>query len=151
MNRRAAAVAAGQFGLLTHAQARAVGFSNKAISDRVGAGFWARLERGLYVVGGAPLRWPQPLAAAVLAAGPRAAASRRSAAALWRLPGFDPGPIDVMMPHSCDHEFDLGRLRRSCLLPESHVTSIDGIRVTTPARTLFDLAAGITPKRLERA
>jgi very-short-patch-repair endonuclease len=37
------------------------------------------------------------------------------------------------------------------VLLDSHVTTHDGIPVTTPARTLFDLAAVIHPKRVERA
>ena len=39
--------------------------------------------------------WEQRLLAAVLATGLGGAASRRSAAALWRIPGFRPGPVEV--------------------------------------------------------
>jgi hypothetical protein len=57
----------------------------------------------------------------------------------------------VSTPHECDHYFSLGELHQSRYLPESHVTVVDGIRVTCPARMLFDLAAKLSFKRLERA
>ena len=47
-------------------------------------------------------------------------------------------------------EFTLGTLHQSCLLPEEHVVNLDGIRVTRPARMLFNLAADLSFKRLER-
>jgi len=90
--------------------------------------------------------------AAVLDAGNGAAASHCSAAALWRLPGFRFDELDVARPHDSDcHRPSLARLHRTRLLPPHHVTSVDGIPVTTPARTLFDLAAMLNPHRTERA
>src|SRR5438045_1705744 len=47
-----------------------------------------------------------------------------------------------------------GRLRglhESTFLPATHVTTIDGIPVTTVERTLFDLAAVLKRKKLDRA
>jgi hypothetical protein len=86
----------------------------------------------------------------VLAAGPRAAAAGRSAAALWHLPGFSAGPIEVVSPYGTSHKSPLGEVRHSCWLPDHHITVVDGIRVTRPARTLFDLAAILRPERVER-
>lgn len=92
--------------------------------------------------------------AAVLDANVGAASSHQTAAALWQLPGFALEPVEVVGRR--------GRARRSAtdavivheprmLLPH-HVVEVDGVPVTTPTRTLFDLAgsAAVHPKRLER-
>jgi hypothetical protein len=150
MNARATSIAAGQEGLLTHSQLSCCGYSKDEICHLVDAGHLRRLERALYAVAGAPETERQAILAAVLAAGPHAAASDECAANLWGLPGFAGGPV-VSTPHACDHYFSLGQLHQSRLLPEAHVVVLNGIRVTCPARTLFDLAAHIGFKRLERA
>jgi very-short-patch-repair endonuclease len=90
--------------------------------------------------------------AAVLDAGPGAVASHRTAAALWRLPGFDLSHRDVSRLHGGDHEpSSLSTLHHPRLLPAHHMTVLAGIPVTTPGRTLFDLAAILPPARTERA
>src|SRR5438552_1264488 len=141
MNARATSLAAGQEGLLTHDHLRCCGYSNDDIRHLVAVGHLRRLERSLYAVAGAPETKRQAILAAVLGAGPRAAASHGTAAELWGLPGFANNPVEVSTPYGCDHEFTLGTLHQSCLLPEEHVVNLDGIRVTRPARMLFDLAA----------
>jgi hypothetical protein len=150
MNARATSLAAGLEGLLTHDQLRACGYSNKQIEHLVISGHLQRRERALYAVAGAPNSERQKILGAVIAGGPRAAASLECAANRWGLPGFPASPV-VSTPHECDHYFALGELHQSRFLPESHVVILDGIRVTCPARTLFDLASRVSFKRLERA
>jgi len=149
MNARATSLAAGQEGLLTHDQLDDCGYSQEEICHLVDCGYLERRERALYAVAGAPKSERQAILAAVLGAGPRAAASDECAANLWGLPGFPAQPV-VSTPHECDHYFSLGKLHQSRLLPESHVVVLNGIRVTCPARTLFDIAARVSFKRLER-
>jgi hypothetical protein len=151
MKAQATCLAAGQDGLLTHNQLRCCGYSNDQIDRLVATRQLERLERELYAVAGAPKTKRQAIRAAVLAAEPNGVASHRCAPEVWGLPGFTNQPVEVSIPHGCDHEFKLGKLHQSCLLPEEHVTVVNGIRVTTPARMLFDLAADLTWKRLERA
>jgi hypothetical protein len=151
MNRAVAQQAAGQYGLVTHEQLTVLDLSDGQIRHLVEAGYLRRIVRGLYVVAGAPASWRQALLAAALAAGPHAAASYFAAAALWRLPGFEEGAVEVSTWYGCDHEFTLGRLHQSCLLHPEDLTVVDAIRVTRPARTLFDLASAVSPRRLERA
>ena len=71
--------------------------------------------------------------------------SHQAAAALWRLAGFEPGPIELTVPPTRNRTLP-ARIHRNAL---SHrdVTTIDGIPVTTPARTLIDLAS-VAPKDL---
>src|SRR5262249_4348823 len=143
MNQEAIGLAAGQDGLLIHPQLRATGYTNKQIKHLVNAGHLERLEGSLYVVAGAPATERQRVRALVIDAGAGAAASRRSAGELFGVPGYRDVPIEVATPYGCDHEFKLGRLYQSCLLPSHHITHIDGIAVTIPARMLFDLAADL--------
>ena len=90
--------------------------------------------------------------AAVLDAGPGAVASHTSAAALWRLPGFLVTPVHVSRKKgTANCRSTLAMVHRPCLLPESHVTSVGDIPVTSLPRTLFDLAGQVHPARAERA
>ncbi len=80
-----AELAARQHGVVARAQLVALGFNRQAIAYRLKVGRLHLLHRGVYAVGHRP---PSPLAtamAAVLACGPEAALSHRSAAALWRI------------------------------------------------------------------
>jgi very-short-patch-repair endonuclease len=84
--------------------------------------------------------------AAVLACGPDAALSHRSAAALWRIVPRWHAPTDVTT--TTDRRHPGIHVHRSV-----HVdaTTHYGIRVTTPARTLVDLADVLNPNQLTRA
>ena len=151
MNGQAASLAAGQEGLLTHDQLCRCGYSNEQIEYLVETGRLERLERALYAIAGAPKTKRQVIRAAVLAVGPDGGASFECAAEVWGVPGFSTLPVEVSTPYGHDHEFTLGKLHQSCFLPKEHLTVVDGIRVTTPARTLFDMASRVPWKRLERA
>ena len=121
------------------------------VQRRFEAGRWERMARGVYRLAGTPRTWRQDLIGAVFAAGPGAVASHRSAAALWDLPGFGEGPLDVLRPRHTDHRSALGPVHETRVLPTDHVTIVDAIPVTNPGRTLFDFAAILRPQRLERA
>ncbi len=87
--------------------------------------------------------------AAVLAAGPRAVLSHRSAAALWGIRHTASARIEITVPKQLRPRPNL--LPHCAVLPADEVTVHDGIPVTTPARTLFDLAAVLRPNELDRA
>jgi very-short-patch-repair endonuclease len=76
-----------------------------------------------------------------------AAISHESAAALWRLPGFPPGPLHVSRSAG---RSSLATVHRTHV-PEAHLRLFERIPVTSPARTIFDLAGVIHPGRTERA
>lgn len=77
--------------------------------------------------------------AAVLASGPEAVLSHRSAAALWGLRGSSEGAPDVTVPRKSTSS---KRIRRHLSkLPVDERTVERGIPVTTAPRTIFDLAA----------
>lgn len=92
--------------------------------------------------------------AAVLDSGPNAAISHESAAARWALPGFTIAPLHVIAARTRASVDDaLATTHRPRSLAPAHLTEIDGIAITTPTRTIFDLASspGTSPTRLERA
>ena len=143
-------LAAGQRGLVTRTQLRARGITAHAIASRVRAKRLRLLHRGVYRVGPVIAPHARELAA-VLACGPHAVVSHRSAGWLWQLLP-DPGeaPVDISL-----REGDRGRRRNISVhrvhLREHDVTTCEDIAVTTPRRTLIDLAAVLSSRDLERA
>ncbi len=85
--------------------------------------------------------------AAVLACGPGAVLSHRSAAALWGIRGFSGQTIDITVPAKSNSQ---GTIRRHySLLPADEATECEGIPVTTVPRTIFDMAANSRPEAVE--
>ncbi len=138
-----------QHGVVGARQLRSLGLSRSAIASRVRRGALLRLYRGVYAVGYKPLTEEGRWMAAVLAAGPDAVLSHRSAGILWRIM-----PRRILVPEvtrgrtfgSVD-----GLVGHRIHLPADEITAEDGIPVTTAARTVFDLAAISTPREVERA
>ena len=86
--------------------------------------------------------------AAVLAAGPDAVLSHRSAAALWGLGDTSRAAIDVTSPRKCRRpRIDA----HQTLLRPDEVTVERSIPVTNPVRTLLDLAGVVSEQQLEHA
>jgi hypothetical protein len=89
--------------------------------------------------------------AAVLACGPGAVLSHRSAAALHDLRRSEQAAIEVTVPHRrarCHHGV---RVHRSTTLTLADVTTVDGIPVTTVERTIADLADVLPERAVERS
>jgi len=89
--------------------------------------------------------------AAVLACGQGAALSHRSAAALWSIATEAGGRIDISVRRHSEHRRAGIRARGRPSLAERDIVAHMGIPVTTPARTLLDLATELGPRALERA
>ena len=88
---------------------------------------------------------------AIYAAGEGAVASGFAAAALWRVPGFPDGAVDVLQPRGASARSKVANLHQTLVLPRHHVTEIDAIPVLRPARMLFDVCGIVHPLRAERA
>ena len=74
------------------------GLSSDTIDRRVSSAAWERLYPGIYRLAGVRATWKQSLLAACLGWGTGAVISHRAAAALWELPGFSPGTIELIVP-----------------------------------------------------
>ncbi len=102
----------------------------------------------MYLVG--PLEGPHSRAmAAVLAVGPGALLSHDAAAALWGLRPPQKGPIDVTVAGR-ETRNRTGIRTHTVRLHPRDATRKHGIPVTSPARTLLDLAATLPPRDLNR-
>jgi predicted transcriptional regulator of viral defense system len=140
-------IARAQHGVITHAQLIALGFSVEAIKHRLARGRLRRIYRGVYAVGQLPLTQKGRWMAAVLACGPTAALSHDSAAELWGLTKPSATAIHVSVRSQSRSREGIVVHRRSAL----HATTKDGIRVTTPAQTLIDVAGAWDRSGLEQA
>jgi len=147
-----------QHGVVSRAQLLERGLSQKAIKHRLATGRLHCVFRGIYAIGRPELTQRGRWMAAVLSCGPRAALSHRSAAALWAIgvqgtarPNPSPGGlIDISVPAEVLRKRPGIHLHRSSFGAED-TTRRDGIPVTTPARTLIDLATNLGPEQIEAA
>ena len=147
---RVAELAMLQHGVVARVQLLGLGLSRRAIAARVERGLLHEVFLGVYVFGARRISRKGRWMAAVLASGEGAALSHRSAARLWRLLPPAAEVIDVICPP--------GRIvrRQGICSRQSEVHDDewlvrDGIPVTSPFRTIFDLAAIAGMRELERA
>jgi hypothetical protein len=149
--RALAALAERQHGVVSLAQLQALGLGPSAVRNRVARGVLHRVHQGVYAVGHPLLSARGRWMAAVLACGPGAVLSHRSAAMLWGLHEAATAQVDVTSPGRA------GRGRRgiaahsAATLDRRDVTAVDRIPCTTVARTLLDLAELLDRPGLERA
>jgi very-short-patch-repair endonuclease len=118
------------------------------IDHKIRRGWLQPLYRAVYAVGHRPATREARWMAAVLAGGPGAVLSHRTAGAHWGLCGIR-GPIEMTVPEKRRPREGI-RFHRS-LLPDDERTVHDGIPITTVPRTLLDLAATSDQRQLERA
>jgi very-short-patch-repair endonuclease/predicted transcriptional regulator of viral defense system len=143
-----AELAAAQHGVVSRAQLLDIGLGYRAIDHRIAGGLLHPIHRGVYAVGHRRLSREGAWMAAVLASGPGAVLSHRSAATLWGIRNTARADIEVTAPRRCRHpKIDAHHVA----LPADEVTTEAGIPVTNPARTLLDLAAVLTPQQLAHA
>jgi hypothetical protein len=89
--------------------------------------------------------------AAVLAALDGTALSNFAAAAFWTFIPWRERRVEVTIPGSGTRRIAGVRVHRSRSLEPRDVLTRGGIRVTSPARTLLDLAAALPERALRRA
>jgi very-short-patch-repair endonuclease len=145
-----ARLAARRQGMVTTAQRFEAGFSEGAIRRRVAGGWLVRRHRGVYQVGvfGGPFGAEM---AALLACGPRAVLSHETAAVMWRL--FErvaSAPVHVSVIGALAGRRPGIRAHRADGLAEEDIVRRNRLRVTTPARTLLDLASSMPTRDLDR-
>jgi len=147
-----ATLAGRQHGVVGVRQLYALGLSQGQVRRRAAAGWLHRVHRGVYAVGHGCLTRRGHWMAAVLAYGAGAALSHQAAAALWRLRAEPAGtPVDVTIPTASGCSSRPGiRLHRVGTLLPAEVSRCERIPVTTPARTILDLAAVLSRRQLER-
>jgi Transcriptional regulator, AbiEi antitoxin len=142
-------VARRQHGVVDHANLIASGLSPAAIGRWSAQGQLHRVHRGVYAVGHAVLTVEGRWLAAVKACGPGAVLSHISAAALWAIRRTSSPIVHVTTPdRASPRGIRVHRVRR---LHPDDVALIDGVPVTSVARTLLDLADVLPLRQLIRA
>jgi hypothetical protein len=142
-------VFAGQnHGLIDRPTALTLGVNDHQIGLGLAVRGWTEVHRGVYYLNVTPRTWETEIAAAVLAAGPAAAASHRAAGTLWGLDDVYP-VIEVTVPYS-DTPEPIGVILHRTRRPVD-TTIHKKIRLTTVERTLLDLAGLLPDRSLEKA
>lgn len=145
-------LAAEQWGLVTTAQARAVGVPAQGVARLTNQGALERMSHGVYRVAGAPAgptdevraAWlaldPQRTAAARLRDDPPEVVSHRSAAALHDLGDLEADRFEFTVAGRRQSRRPDVRFHRGEVAKDEW-TLVDGLPVTTVVRTVGDLAA----------
>ena len=140
-----------QHGVVTLAQLEALGLGRSGVSRRAAAGRLHRVHAGVYAVGRARLSGQGVLMAAVLACGPAAVISHRSAAGLLGLRRDERAQVELTRPGVAAWRRPGIDVHVSSTLTREDLTSVDGIPCTTVARTLVDLGDVADRRAVERA
>jgi hypothetical protein len=148
LNTAVARLADGQGGHVSRRQLLALGLHQRAIEARVKAGWLFSVHRGVYAVGHPPTNPTDRARGALLALGPRSALCARSAAALWGLYRRWSYPLELISP--LQHRLHTVKAQRCHTLLRRDIRTKDGIRVTSPARTLLDIAPMTRKRTLHR-
>jgi very-short-patch-repair endonuclease/predicted transcriptional regulator of viral defense system len=147
---RVAALARRQHHLITIGQLRALGLSKDQVEQAVLTGHLHPVHRGVYGVGALPATERAGFMAAVLAT--EGTLADRSASTFWEIWRAARSDEHVIVPRTARWEHEGIRPHRPRRFDrERDSVVVDGIRVTTPARTLLDLAAIVSAKQLRKA
>lgn len=139
-------------GLLTPAMAEQVGIHPATLRRRTQREAWPKLQRTVWALPGTPVTHRLRCLAALHVVGDRGLVGRRSAAYEHGLVREQPDTVDVVVPQ------DRGIPRRpgvtairSRTLRQTDADEVNGLRVTTPARTVCDLATVLSDEELLNA
>jgi hypothetical protein len=125
-------------GLVSRSRLLDLGASHHEIVRRIETRRLDQVHPGVYYVDAVARTWRTDVLAAVMAAGPGALASHRTAARLWQLDSIFGNVIEVTVPFNEEpdpHGVIVHRTRRA-----NDGSEVEGIPVTSPAKTLLDLA-----------
>ncbi|GAA2332919.1 type IV toxin-antitoxin system AbiEi family antitoxin domain-containing protein [Saccharopolyspora halophila] len=140
LRRRLFELASAQGGYFTSSQAKELGYSHQAQAYHVKAGNWRRIERGMYRL----TEWipgtHDELARWTLWSRGRGVVSHESALSAHGIGEFESAYVHLTVPPGFTMRSDAVALHRT-ELPADDVSERLGYRVTTPVRTIIDIAA----------
>jgi predicted transcriptional regulator of viral defense system len=151
LRRRLTALAFDQAGYFTSAQALDMGYSYQSQKYHVDHGNWVRIDRGVYRFPDWPVSSDDAYVRWSLWSGDRAVVSHETALSVHELSDLDPGRVHLTVDQS------FRRRDEAVVLHVAELTAGDIERrgawsVTTPVRTLLDVAQGETAQEhLDRA
>lgn len=140
LRRRMFKLASEQAGYFTAAQAKEVGYSYQAQAHHVAAGNWLRIERGLFRLAEWIPDIHDDLVKWSLWSRGRGVVSHETALAVHGIGEFESARVHLTVPPGFTMRDDAVVLHHA-ELDASDVQERTGFRVTTPARSLIDVAA----------
>lgn len=123
-----------------------LGVSTSALKHQAAEGRIELVARGVWKLRDHPWDWRCQVRAALAVAGPGSAVGLRTSARArgwYRYRNF--GGIEVVIERGRDQRTTIGRIVQTRTLPTSHVEEFEGLPMTTPARTFFDLCGDPDP------
>lgn len=144
-------LAVAQNGVVTLDQLEGLGLANEAIVKRVSRGRLHRIHQTVYSLTPRLMTQRGRFMAAVLACGPDAVLSHRSAAYLWGLVDAWEEPIDVTAPNRRGRSPDGVAAHRDGSLRPIDRTTLHGIPCSSLPRTLLDYAGAVPEWELRKA
>jgi very-short-patch-repair endonuclease len=136
-----------QIGLVTYDQLRELGWTERQIERATAKGMIFRIRHRVYRLAGAPVVWEQAVLAAILGACCRAVISHATAAAVWQLLYSDRHTAGIHI--TAERPVRLkGVTTHHGRISDEECTRHRGIPVTTPERTIMDLAGVLTERQL---
>ncbi|MGK2850551.1 MAG: type IV toxin-antitoxin system AbiEi family antitoxin domain-containing protein [Candidatus Limnocylindrales bacterium] len=149
------AIASEQAGYFTATQARAAGYSWPLLSYHAKKGRFVRAARGLYRLRDHPSSPREELIAAWLRLAPDAAISHESALEVLDLSDIIPNSMHLTVPRArrrLARQPGVSTHTTTRPLDSADVFTREGLRITTPARTIVDVAeSGAAPEQVIRA
>ncbi|MGD2102545.1 MAG: DUF559 domain-containing protein [Acidimicrobiia bacterium] len=142
-------VAGVRHGVVSRLELQDLSVTDREIRRKVEAGRIEAVHPGVYYVDSVPATWRTMVAAAVLAAGPRALASHRCAGVLYDLDAVYGRMIELTVPYNGQPDPEGVIVHRTRRLNPPAV--LDGIAVTTAPKTILDLAACLPERVLQKA
>lgn len=139
-----------QGGAIHRAQLVDAGVDRHRIARMVERGDLLQVRDSVFVAAGAPPSWNQRAWIHLLEVPGKAVLSHRTAARLQRTGRFSTSDIDVLVVEDGWHPPVSGDRHRTTWLPPHHLATVDGLPVTTLARTMFDLCGLVSAKRRAR-
>lgn len=140
LRRQLVALASGQGGYFTAAQAKDVGYSYQAQAYHRQAGNWVQIDRAIYRL----LEWPpsehDDLIRWTLWSGDRAVVSYETALATHEVGEFEASRIHLTVPPGFRKDDDALVLHKA-VIPTADIEDRGGFRITTVARSLIDVAS----------
>lgn len=151
LRRRLFSLAAQQGGYFTAAQAKDLGYSYQAQAHHVSAGNWHRVDRGLFRLAEWVPELHDDLRRWTVWSKGRAVVSHETALSVHDAGELESGRVHLTVPPAFTMTDDAVVLHRADL-DGTDVVEHAGFRVTTPARSLVDVAAaGADEEQLARA
>ncbi len=145
-------LATAQWGVFTRAQALELGLPEATPSRRVREGRWEMVQPRVYRIAGTRGSFRQRAMAATLWAGPGSVISGAAAGRLWGLDDIRTSQIEVSVTRDRNRRAIPGiAVRAVRTLARPDTSELEGIPVTSLARTVIDLAQTCDPATLEVA